>query len=257
MKNNKDLHHHKTSWGRSSKWYGKIVGDKGHYYHQHVVLPWVIKTLELKTNSKLVDLGCGQGVMSRAIRQDVEYLGIDISGSLIKQAVDQNKSTKHKFVIGDISTKLEVPNNYFTHATIILALQNIKAVDKVLAQASKMLMPGGILIMIINHPCFRIPRQSGWDVDPTNKLQKRWITKYMSSMEIPISMHPSRNSSITTWSFHEPLALYSKSLLQAGFMIELIDELTSDKESVGNQAKMENRSRSEIPLFMAIKAVKK
>jgi hypothetical protein len=45
-------------------------------------------------------------------------------------------------------------------------------------------------------------------------------------------------------------------LKDAGFVIDTIEEWTSDKESEGRAGKMENRSRAEIPLFMAIKAIK-
>lgn len=79
----------------------------------------------------------------------------------------------------------------------------------------------------------------------------------MSPMTIPINMNPSDKSSEVTMSYHYPISAYSKMLNAAGFAIELIEEWTSDKESEGRAAKMENRSRAEIPLFMAILAVKK
>jgi len=41
------------------------------------------------------------------------------------------------------------------------------------------------------------------------------------------------------------------------FTIDIIEEWTSDKESVGKVAKMENRARSEFPLFLALKCRKK
>ena len=76
-------------------------------------------------------------------------------------------------------------------------------------------------------------------------------------MNIPIRMNPSDPQSAQTMSYHFPISDYSKMLKDAGFVIELIEEWTSDKESVGRAGKMENRSRSEIPLFMAIATTKK
>jgi hypothetical protein len=110
----------------------------------------------------------------------------------------------------------------------------------------------------MNHPCFRIPRQSSWKVDDEQKIQYRRIDRYTSPMKIPIQAHPSKGqSSATTWSFHHPLASYSQWLNETGFVIELIEEWHSNKVSTGKAAKMENRSREEIPLFLAIKAKKK
>ena len=75
-------------------------------------------------------------------------------------------------------------------------------------------------------------------------------------MTIPINMNPSDRNSESTLSFHFPISTYSKMLKDSGFVINDIEEWTSNKESVGSAGRMENRSRSEIPLFMTIKAIK-
>jgi hypothetical protein len=76
-------------------------------------------------------------------------------------------------------------------------------------------------------------------------------------MKIPIQMHPGKGqSSSQTLSFHHSLSDYSRWLKEAGFTIDLIEEWCSNKVSEGRAAKMENRSRQEIPLFMAIVARK-
>jgi 16S rRNA C1402 N4-methylase RsmH len=37
----------------------------GSDYHQTIVMPGVLKMLELKTSGRVLDLACGQGVFSR------------------------------------------------------------------------------------------------------------------------------------------------------------------------------------------------
>ena len=66
-------------------------------------------------------------------------------------------------------------------------------------------------------------------------------------------MHPGSDSGLT-WSFHQPLSTYTKMLADNHFVIENLEEWTSDKESVGKASRMENRSRAEFPLFLAIAA---
>jgi hypothetical protein len=126
----------------------------------------------------------------------------------------------------------------------------------VFENVSKVLSDNHKLVIVLNHPAFRIPRQSSWGIDEERKIQYRRIDKYMSPMEIPIRMNPSDPQSEQTMSYHFPISDYSKMLKDAGFVIELIEEWTSDKESVGRAGRMENRSRAEIPLFMAIVARK-
>ena len=68
-------------------------------------------------------------------------------------------------------------------------------------------------------------------------------------------MNPGDSGSQVTWSFHHPLSFYTDLLTKRGLVIDAIEEWTSDKESVGKAARMENRSRGEFPLFLAIRAL--
>ncbi|MGE5196684.1 MAG: SAM-dependent methyltransferase, partial [Anaerolineae bacterium] len=133
----------------------------------------------------------------------------------------------------------------------------IKDPFKVIQNAHQHLQSQGQLIIVLNHPCFRIPRQSSWGVDPEKHLQFRRVDRYFSALEIPILTHPSQKElSSKTFSYHYPLSSYSKWLQEAGFVMESIEEWCSDKKSVGKTARMENRSRQEFPLFLAFSARK-
>jgi ubiquinone/menaquinone biosynthesis C-methylase UbiE len=245
------------SWQKVAPWYSRITNEgQGHYYHQHVVIPGVLKLLDLKSGDKVLDLACGNGVLGKAVPKDLNYLGVDSAPSLINEAKRTDRDPKHQYLIADVTKPIKVPED-FTHAAVILALQNIENPAKVLQNASQHLTKNGRLVLVLNHPAFRIPRQSSWGIDEGRKIQYRRIDKYMSTMQIPINMNPSDRNSPITMSYHFPISDYSKMLKDAGFAIDVIEEWTSDKESEGRAARMENRSRSEFPLFLAIKAFKK
>lgn len=243
-----------TSWNKVAPWYEKIVGNDGHYYHEHVVIPGVLRLLDLKNTDTLIDLACGQGILARKIPHIQKYLGLDLAKELIKEAKIKNKEKNYEFLTCDLSKILKEREEKFDKATIILALQNIEQAENVLKNAANYLKKGGKLVIVLNHPCFRIPRQSGWNIDEKNKQQQRYVNRYLSQLKIPIDMNPGRKQEIQkiTWSFHRSLQDYSQMLNRTGFTIEKIEEWASDKESVGKAAKMENRARAEIPLFMAL-----
>lgn len=245
-----------TSWQKAAPWYNNLVRDEGHYYHEHLILPNSIRLLNLKSGDSVLDVGCGQGVLAKAISKDVNYIGIDSSSEMIKFAQRSNQNNWHKYLVLDVMREIRLNKNDFSHAVMILSLQNMEFPDKVFANISRNLASGGKLLLVLNHPCFRIPRQSSWGTDEVNKLQYRRINRYLSFLKIPININPSNKNSSLTWSFHYPLSSYSEDLLKNGFMIEKIEEWSSDKESRGKTAKMENRGRAEIPLFMAILAIK-
>lgn len=248
-----------TSWQEVGQWYNESVGEQGHYYHQALIIPNVLKLLNLAEGhpTSLLDLACGQGVLSRHLPSTVAYTGIDAATQLIKAAQHYHKNSAHHFICADVTQKLPLKKETFSHATLILALQNIERPEAVFKNAAYLLQRQAPFVIVLNHPCFRIPRQSSWKVDEANKIQYRRIDRYMSNMKIPIQTHPGKGRiSPHTWSFHHPLSTYSRWLKEAGFVIDSIEEWCSDKVSEGRAAKMENRSRQEIPLFMALAARK-
>lgn len=248
-----------TSWDSVGNWYNGIVGNEGHYYHKKLILPGINRLLSLSPQSQgaLLDLACGQGVLARQLPEKFLYTGVDISPALVKAAKQASTNKTHEFIVGDVSKALPLQKKDYSCATVVLALQNIEHAERVIENASRHLQQEGKLLIVLNHPCFRIPRQSSWEVDSAKKIQYRRIDRYFGDMKIPIQMHPGKGeASPSTWSFHHPLSTYTEWLYKAGFHIAKIEEWCSDKESTGKQATMENRSRDEIPLFMAILAVK-
>ena len=248
-----------TSWETSSNWYDKIVGQKGHYYHQQVIIPSVLRLLEMekKSNPYILDLACGQGILARHLPKGMKYLGIDASESLIETAKKYEPKSPHQFFVHDLTHPLDLPYKEFSHATCILALQNLTNPLPLLRTAFSHLRKTALMIIVLNHPCFRIPRQSSWEIDEQKKLQYRRIDRYMSPLKIPIQTQPSHQEhSEQTWSFHHPLSYFTAQLKQTGFVLDQIEEWCSDKKSTGKYATMENRSRQEFPLFMTLVARK-
>ncbi|MEG0036556.1 MAG: class I SAM-dependent methyltransferase [Victivallaceae bacterium] len=259
-----------SSWEEVSKEYGKSVADKGHYYHRNVILPRLLKLLDFKNPQEqvdkrnisdfLLDLGCGQGVLSRAIPQKIGYLGLDVSPSLIREAELKNRNKNHSFSIKDLSvaTTTEHSKNpmAFSHAVALLSLQNMEYPDRAINYGVSLLKEGGVFIAVLNHPCFRIPRLSSWSVDEKQQSVYRRVDRYLTKTSIPIVMNPGKKNSVSTISFHFPLSYWTQVFSEAGLLIKCMEEWISDKTSIGSKSKAENKARKEIPLFLAIKAYK-
>ena len=148
-------------WEESQQWYDTLVGTHGHYYHEQVILPQLLPLLDFKTpHFSLLDIGCGQGILARAIPAHTHYLGIDASPSLIAQA---KKRSSHQFLVHDATLPFPFTQR-FTHAVMLLSLQNMP-LEPTLFHSCQALLSQGSLILVLNHPCFRIPRQSSWMVD--------------------------------------------------------------------------------------------
>jgi len=244
----------KTSWEEVSKWYDKSVGTTGHYFHEHIIIPKLLYTFFFdRTNRpRLLDLGCGNGILGASVPNEVFYTGVDLSKSLIDKA---KKNRKGLYKVHDLTKPLLLEEKNFTHITLILSLQNMKSPLMVLENAKRHLAKNGKIFIVLNHPCFRIPRQTSWGIDENRKIQYRRIDRYLSPLEIPIVMNPSaKNLSQKTFSYHNPLSTYINLLGELNLGVVQMQEWTSDKLSSGKAAKMENRAREEFPLFCLLVA---
>ncbi|MCF7784941.1 MAG: methyltransferase domain-containing protein [Prosthecobacter sp.] len=248
----KSGHTHGTSWEKSADWYDGIIGERGSELYQAVVIPGALGLLAPKPGERVLDLGCGQGVFSRALAQaGCLVTGVDAAPTLIQKARTYPVKPPVRYLARDAAQIEDLGE--FDAASAILCVQNMEHLDVVSAAAAKVLKPGGRMLWVVNHPAFRIPRQTSWGNDQATKVQYRRIDAYSSTLSIPIIMHPGRPDSETTTSFHRSLQTLTGTGFGAGLRLAGIEEWYSHKESQpGPRAAAENRYRKEFPLFLAL-----
>ena len=240
-----------TSWQNVHGWYDKKVGKSGHEYHQSVIFPKLLPQLK----GSVVDLACGQGVLGRQLPKTATYAGYDIAPDFIRLAKEQDTLKNHAYYVQDVTKPIK-SSETFDHATVLLAAQNIENLSGLVKNGKKLLKEGGAFHLVLNHPCFRIPRQTAWGEEKERKIRYRRVDRYLSPLSIPIQAHPSQGKdSPTTLSFHKSLQDFMKPFFEAGFTLANLEEWTSPKKSEGGKAKMEDRAREEIPLFLYLKFV--
>ncbi|HMO78565.1 MAG TPA: class I SAM-dependent methyltransferase [Candidatus Paceibacterota bacterium] len=244
-KNNKN-----TSWGQVANWYDSYL-KKEDSYQSVVIWPNLKRLVDLKPNESMLEIACGQGFfLNKFYDFSKNIFGIDIGSDLIKIA--QKNNPKIKYAIANAEDLNVFPDTKFDVINIILALQNIKNLDAVSVNISRMLKDGGRAFIVLNHPFFRIPQKSDWHYDAKKNLQGRIVDSYMSNFEIKINMHPGKDSKYT-YSFHRPLQVYSKSFAKNNLAIFKIEEWVSHKKSQkGQRSSAEDRARKEFPMFMCL-----
>jgi ubiquinone/menaquinone biosynthesis C-methylase UbiE len=245
-----------TSWGGVADWYNDMVLGGGSY-QKDLLLPNLLRLVAPKKDMTIVDVGCGQGFFSHAYAKlGAQVIGIDIAPELIALAKNTSSSGE-KFFVNSADDMKDVKSACGDVLTITLALQNIERVDKTLAECSRVLKRNGKILMVLNHPCFRIPKESSWGWDEKASTQYRRVDQYLSESRTDIAMHPGKSKKDSTVSFHRPLQFYFKMLQKNGFAVTRLEEWESRKKSEqGPRQRAEDRARKEIPLFLYIEAVK-
>ncbi len=252
----------KTSWGKVANWYRNLLEGEG-TYQKEVILPNLLRNLNIRKGETILDLACGPGFFSDAFsKAGAKVFGSDISRELIEIAKKET-SPKIRYFVSPADDLSFLPDGSADKITIILAIQNIENVQGVFRESARVLKPAGKLLMVMNHPAFRIPKGSAWGWDAQNKIQYRRVDSYLSESKVKIQTHPSASSGRVlspkdyTISFHRPLQFYFKLLAKNNFCASRLEEWISHKTSEeGPRAEAEDRSRKEIPLFLFLEAAK-
>lgn len=249
-----------TSWGKVAGWYDELLENKDGTYQNEVILPNLKRLVSPQKGEKVLDIACGQGFFSRALDEvGAEVTGADIAKELIGLAKLHSPKTI-SFEVAPADELAFVKDSSFDKALIVLALQNIENLHGAVREAYRALKPGGSFFIVLNHPAFRIPKNSSWQWDDEKNVQYRRIDSYMSDMRNRIEMNPGamkEGDKKFTVSFHRPLQVYFKALTKAGFLVGRLEEWVSHKKSkAGPRSAEEDRIRKEIPLFLMIEARK-
>ena len=247
-----------AGWNPVANWYDGWMGQDGSDHHRNIAIPAVLQLADISPGHQVLDVGAGQGVLAPAVNETgAVYTGVDIAERLVKIARRRHGGLG-RFILGDarsLSAVAGLASASFDRVIFLLSIQDMHPLDAVLESAAWALAEGGRLVILMTHPCFRIPRQSGWNWDERRKLRSRRIDHYLTPLTVPMKAYPGEGGA--TISFHRPLEHYVNGLARCGLLIDAMQEIPTYKvNQSGERAKAENQSNQEIPLFLALRARK-
>jgi len=280
-----------SSWDHVADWYTDLLDDRRSDHHDRVILPGTMRLLEVRPGMRVLDVACGQGILcERLAAQGASPVGVDSSPKLIstaqQHAAAAGHGTRPEYHLADARTLGDLSIGEFDAAACMMALMNMDPLGPLLRGIATRLKAGGRFVAVMLHPAFRAPGQSAWGWEgpggtttrdgppgrkpspskdhrapPPPSIQYRRIDGYLSLGQRAIVMNPGAvakgGKSVTTVTYHRPIQAYVKAFADAGLLIDALEEWPSLRQSEpGPRAAAENRARREIPMFLALRAIK-
>lgn len=250
-----------TSWERVATWYDGWVGDRGSDYHRALAIPAVLELLDPREGEAILDVGGGQGVLAPYLAESgARVTVVDASRRLITAAKRRHARLRGvRFLVGDARELHAVAGldaAAYDAAAFLLSIQDMDPLESVMRSVDWALRPASRVVLLMTHPAFRVPRHSGWGTDEGRKLHYRRIDSYLEPMAVPMK---SLGGGPPTRSFHRPISEYVNGLAAIGFATDAMLEIPDlpPQRRPGKAARADDRAQREIPLFLALRAVRR
>ena len=168
---------------------------------------------------RLVDVGCGTGWHTVAFRDHGwTVTGVDVSTDMLRVASERGLDV----VQGDAAA-LPFDDGSFDAAVSLWTHTDVDDFGALLAEAVRVLRPGGPLVYIGAHPCFVGPHARFVSVEGVRELHDGYLDRGRYGSEAPGVGPDGLRAKVG--GVHVPLGAFVQAFLHAGLTLERFEEL--------------------------------
>ena len=204
-------------WDEHAQWWidGFTNGADPEYVEQ--IIPLAVE--ELAGRHKILDLGCGDGQIARALAaQGSDVLGVDPTQLHIDIAIERGGGPR--YLLGG-ATDIPADDETFDAVVACLVFEHIDQMDEAMMEVARVLKPNGQFSFFLNHPLLQTPG-SGWIddhiIDPPEQYWR--IGPYLVETESIEEVE----KDVYIRFIHRPLSRYVNALLANGMNLERMVE---------------------------------
>ncbi len=250
-------------WDDLSDWFDRKQGEGGDLWHRTLIDPTLLKVLGDCRRKKVLDLGCGNGYLSRRLaHQGADVTGVDASPRMVANA-RAHGTVGVKYLCSDASNLKGVSGGIFDVVFANMSLMDMPDAEKAVGEAARVLKRGGRFVASIPHPCFEVMSNSGWGAeksfrDPRTVYRK--VRGYREPFHEKVRWNIGDGAVSHTIGYHRPLNWYARVLRSKGMAITALEEPQPTREFIETEQKqpgdLDGAGLQEVPLHLVIEAVK-
>ncbi len=189
-----------------------------------------------------LDIGCGEGHNTRLLAsQGARVVAIDIAETFIGHArrMEGQKSPGIRYQTAS-AVDLPFADASFDFATGFMSFMDIAEIDRVIAEAYRILKPGGFLQFSITHPCYDTPHRRNLR-DESGVTYAIEVGDYFQNLEGEVTewlfgaAPPEAKAGLPkfrTPRFTRTLSEWLNLLIGSGFLLERVEEPRPNEETV-------------------------
>ena len=235
----------RDEWEREADTWIRFAQTRGHdHWYELLNLPSFLELLP-STPGTLIDLGCGEGRLGTELTaRGFEVLGVDSSPTLVQAAARRESPVIHAD-----AARLPLRPEICDMVVFFMSLQDMDDASTAVAEASRILRPGGRLYIATLHPMNTAGAFTSED-DDADFL----ITESYFGHRLLEDIYERDGIAMRFVQHHRPLSYYFAAMEDAGLVLETVREI---KANDALMALSPTRARwTKIPIFLHLVARK-
>ena len=229
-------------WNANADAWTRLASAGYDIYRDYFNTPAFMRLLPAVEGLSGLDIGCGDGHNTRRLAErGARMVAIDIADLFIAHA----RRVEAQTPLGidyRVASAVELPfaDAAFDFATGFMSFMDVPETDRVLAEAYRILKPGGFLQFSITHPCFDTPHRRNLR-DATGKTYAIEVGDYFRNLEGEIdewlfkAAPPHIKQGLPKFKiprFTRTFSQWLNRLIDTGFLLERVEEPRPDDETV-------------------------
>jgi ubiquinone/menaquinone biosynthesis C-methylase UbiE len=251
-------------WNGNAEAWTAIARAGFDIYRDYLNTPAFFSILPDVQGKSGLDIGCGEGYNTRLLSdRGATMTAIDISEIFIENAIEEERQTPRNISYA-VASAVDLPyaDRSFDFATSFMCLMDIPEVEVALAEAFRVVKPGGFFQFSITHPCFDTPSR-GNKKDLFGKTYAIEVSDYFRTTNGEIEEWifgaapealKARFSKFRVPKFCRTLSLWVNAVIAAGFVIEAMNEPYPSDEVVKRQPRLADAQK--VAYFLQLRCRK-
>lgn len=245
-------------WEVTASWWQESFTEGADPEYSEQIIPLLSTKLRRLRPSRVLDIGCGEGQLSRLAASTpgvLQVVGVDPTRAQLASALERQVGGPGERGPGTASYVrgaaggLPFPEGIFDVAFACLVFEHIEGTVAALAEVGRVLRPGGTFLLFLNHPLLQAPG-SGW-VDDHILAEQYWrIGPYLPEH------HGVEEVDKDVWVpfVHRPLSVYVNGLAAAGLYVT---EMLEPAPPAGFLARAEEYAEAaDFPRLLVLETIK-
>ena len=224
-------HETQAQWEGKAAFWDERMGE-GNDFARALIGPAIERLLGPVAGRTLLDVGCGNGVISRRLaRLGAEVVACDFSPTFLERArarsADAGDRIDYRLVDAtDEAQLLALGERRFDAAVASMALMDMPTIDPLLRALATLLKPGGRFVFAVMHPCFNGSATLALEMDDRGgQVRETYSVKVAAYLDIPPALGAGMIGEPTPhYYFHRPLSALLGAGFAAGFVLDGLEE---------------------------------